>query len=436
MSKKICVVGGGISGLSAAYFALKRGYAVELYESSDILGGLAASFSFGPIDIEKFYHFICGGDKKLISLAGELSIQDRLRFRPTKTAYYYNGKYFPFSTPVDLLRFTPISFLSRLRFGFHTAYSKVNTKWHHLDEIPAKEWLVRSIGEQAYQVLWHTLLMEKFGDFHDQISASWIWHRIHRVASSRKGIFAKEQMGYFEGGSQTLIDTIHKKITEMGGMIHLNQKVDAIKKSDNRLCVQTDTSTSNPFDRVVLAIPSPIAARLIGNMDATFSKQLSAIHFFGVICGIFRLQEKISDAFWLNINDPNISANGLIEYTNLNPLKSISPHKIIYMPIYLPEDDRRFSEKDSVLKSEFFASLKKLKPSLHDESIVDFRIFKAPYAQPICTVPFKDKIPPVKTPAEEVYLLDSTQVYPSDRSLNAMITLAEDMVKQHFPAQN
>jgi protoporphyrinogen oxidase len=436
MSQKICVVGGGISGLSAVYYALKRGYAADLYESTDQLGGLASSFSFGPVDIEKFYHFICGGDRKLISLAAELDIQEALRFRPTNTAYYYNGKYYRFSTPIDLLKFTPISFLSRLRFGIHTAYSKLNTKWHHLDEVPAREWLVKSIGEKAYQVLWHTLLMEKFGDFHDQISASWIWHRIHRVASSRKGIFAKERMVYFEGGSQTLINALHKKITDMGGQIHLNKSVEAVVKNDDRLCVQLDGSASCAFDRIVLAVPSPIAAGLIGALDGTFSKQLTAIPFFGVICGVFRLQEKMTDAFWLNINDSTVAANGLIEYTNLNPLDSISPHKIIYMPIYLPEDDRRFGVDDEDLKSELFTSLKKIKPNLQDSSVVDFRIFKAPYAQPICTVPFRDRIPPVKTPIEGVYLLDSTQVYPSDRSLNAMIILAEEMIEKYFPTQN
>jgi hypothetical protein len=51
-------------------------------------------------------------------------------------------------------------------------------------------------------------------------------------------------------------------------------------------------------------------------------------------------------------------------------------------------------------------------------------------------VPFREKIPPVKTPVEGIYLLDSTQVYPSDRSLNAMITLAEDMIEKHFLSQN
>jgi protoporphyrinogen oxidase len=53
LRNKVCVIGGGISGLSAAYFLLKKGYNVDLYESSDRLGGLAANFDFDGITIEK-----------------------------------------------------------------------------------------------------------------------------------------------------------------------------------------------------------------------------------------------------------------------------------------------------------------------------------------------------------------------------------------------
>ena len=44
MVEKIAVLGGGISGLSAAYFALRKGYPVEIFEATNELGGLAASF--------------------------------------------------------------------------------------------------------------------------------------------------------------------------------------------------------------------------------------------------------------------------------------------------------------------------------------------------------------------------------------------------------
>ena len=135
---------------------------------------------------------------------------------------------------------------------------------------------------------------------------------------------------------------------------------------------------------------------------------------------------------WININDSRIPANGLIEYTNLNPLENIKPDKIVYIPFYLPVSDGRYLASESTLKEEFYKMLKLIRPDLSHDFCADSRIFRSPYAQAICTSGFKERIPPVKTSIDHVFMLDSTQIYPSDRSLNAMITLAEDMVKKYF----
>jgi protoporphyrinogen oxidase len=432
LHKKIIIIGGGISGLASAYFLAKNSNEVELFESSDQLGGLAASFDFGGLFIEKFYHFICGGDEKLIEFATELGLGDKIRWQPTKTASYYHGKIYPFSTPWDLLRFTPLPLLSRFRVGFHTAYAKMKKSWEQLDAIPAKEWLMKSLGQRAYHAIWHPLLKDKFGENYEQISAAWVWHRIHRVASSRKSILSKEKMGFFEGGSHTLIDVVSKKIQEMGGTIHLNRKAERIEKRRDGFRIFTNSNMSHDCDRIILAVPLPIAAELIKNCDVDFWRKLSSIKFFGVICGIFRLKENISQAFWLNINDPRIPSNGLIEYSNLNPLESINPDKIVYMPFYMSLDDARFSEDESRLKKEFWDILKIIKPGISDNILVDYRVFKAPYAQAICPVDFLGNIPPVKAPADDIFLLDSTQLYPSDRTLTGLIGLAENMANHYF----
>jgi len=432
LCKRIGIIGGGISGLSSAYFLLKQNYRVDIFESSDQLGGLASSFDFGNLVIEKYYHFICGGDEKLIEFASELGIDKKLRFRPTTTAFYYNGRYFPFGTPLNLLTFSPISFLSRIRFGFNIASSKTRKKWEQLDHISAKDWLIRAIGEKAYYVIWDPLLKVKFGEYYDQISASWIWHRIHRVAASRKGIFSKEKMGYFEGGSHTLIEAMSKKIQEMGGNIHLNCKAMRIEKNSYGIRVFFDSDQYEDFNRAVLAIPLPIASKITTHLDSKFSEQLSSIKFIGVVCGIFRLADKVSDAFWLNINDSRILSNGIIEYTNLNPLEKIKSDRIVYVPFYLPPGDRLFNEDRNTLKKEFFEILKIIRPELKADCLLDFCVFRSNYAQAICTTAFKEKIPPIKTPVDHLFLLDSTQIYPSDRSLDAMIDLAEHMVIKYF----
>lgn len=432
MSKKIAVVGGGISGLSATYFALKKGFSVNLFESTDRLGGLAASFDFNGLTIEKYYHFICGGDHNLIEFANRLGIGNKIQFQPSNTALYYNGRYYPFSTPLDLVKFAPIPLSSRLRFGLNILYSKYTKEWEKLDKISGKEWLCQHIGENAYKVIWHPLLKIKFGNYYDQISAAWVWHRIHRVATSRKGPFSKERMGYFLGGSQALIDGAKNEIEQLGGRIHLNSKVQKITKTSHGFQLIQDSGEQSDFDRIVLAIPLPAAARIIKDLDPGYARNLSSVVFFGVVCGVFRLREKINDAFWLNINDSRIAANGLIEYTNLNPLEEISPDKIVYIPLYVPFEDEWFSMNTESLRDNFFEMLKIIKPDLTERAIVDFRVSKSPHAQAICTTGFKERVPSITTPIKNVFLLDSTQVYPSDRALSALIGLAEKMVEANF----
>jgi protoporphyrinogen oxidase len=239
-------------------------------------------------------------------------------------------------------------------------------------------------------------------------------------------------MGYLEGGSNTLISAITRQIEQLGGSIHLNSKVQKITKTNHSFKLILESGRHTCSDRIVLAVPLPVTAEIIKDLDPGFSLKLSSIVFYGILCGVFRLKEKVSDAFWLNINDSRIVANGLIEYTNLNPLEEISPHKIVYIPFYVPVDNEWFLMDEASLQYRFLAMLKILKPSLSKNSVVDFRVSKSPYAQAICTIGFKDKVPPVTTPVKNLFLLDSTQIYPSDRTLSALIGLAEKMVDDNF----
>ena len=58
-SKKVAVIGAGVMGLATAYYLSKSGYEVTVLESEKDIGGMAVSFDFDGIDIERFYHFTC-----------------------------------------------------------------------------------------------------------------------------------------------------------------------------------------------------------------------------------------------------------------------------------------------------------------------------------------------------------------------------------------
>jgi len=131
--KRIIIIGGGISGLTAAWELTRRGREVVLLERRDVLGGLARSAPLNGKPLEVYYHFICGGDRHLVELVNELGLADRLHWRPGRTSYFVNGRLYPFTTPLDLLRFSPLSLTSRLRFGLHALRCRRMTDWQSLE---------------------------------------------------------------------------------------------------------------------------------------------------------------------------------------------------------------------------------------------------------------------------------------------------------------
>ncbi|MBZ0308096.1 MAG: FAD-dependent oxidoreductase, partial [Anaerolineae bacterium] len=169
------VIGGGLAGLAAAYDLSRTGEKVTVLESAARFGGLASTIPIEGIHIERFYHFICRADHDLMQLIDELKLNSHLHWEISLTQFFYNGYLYQFSRPHHLLTFKPVPPLQRLRFGLHVLASRLRKNWNELDKIPARSWLMDKVGKEAYYVIWHPLLGVKFGDYHDKISAAWIW---------------------------------------------------------------------------------------------------------------------------------------------------------------------------------------------------------------------------------------------------------------------
>ena len=90
-SRRIAIVGGGVTGLTAAY-DLTRGAApgarpeVTIYEHSTQLGGLAGGFrgrTTWEWPLEHFYHHLFLSDKAMLKLLDEIGFRQALKtYRP------------------------------------------------------------------------------------------------------------------------------------------------------------------------------------------------------------------------------------------------------------------------------------------------------------------------------------------------------------------
>jgi protoporphyrinogen oxidase len=422
--KTAIVIGAGVTSLVAAYELTKRGFQVTVIESSDRPGGLAGSFFLEQTPAEKYYHFICRGDDALVDLIHELGIESQLHWRPASTSFFIQGRMFRFNTPIDLLKFSPVPFSQRLRFGANVFISQHRKHWRGLDKVSAKEWLVDHVGPEAYAAIWDPLLRIKFGPFQDEISAAWIWHRIHRVSRSRDGLFGANWYGYLETGCFTLVESLKSRLEASDSFQLLtdcpvtrivvnNSKVDGVTLASSDKFMEADF--------VVSTVALPILQELI-SFRGEYGEQLRQIEYLNIVCMLMQLERPLSDQFWTNVNDPRIAFNGIIELTNLNPRADLNGH-LVYIPFYIHENDPRWSFGDEQLYEEYSEALRLIYPHFNDNLVKHWLVSRDRYAQAICRVNFLKIMPGHETPVKNLFVTDSSQYYPEDRTISASVRL-------------
>jgi len=422
--KKSAVIGGGPMGLACAYQLALNGEKVDLYEADDRLGGMSAHFDFNGLSIERFYHFICKEDFDLFKLLKELDLESSLKWHTTKMGYYYDGQLYEWGNPFALLKFPKLSFVSKMRYGIHMFLSTKRTNWKALEGIDAVSWIKNAEGEKTYNVLWKKLFAQKFYEYTSNLSAPWIWARIRRVGRSRKSIF-EEQMGYLEGGSETLLNALKEKLEQLDVTIHLNSPIEKVAHKDNKLQGLMLNGEFNAFDKVYSTVPLPFVTKIIDNLPEEHQKKYASINNIGCVCLIFKMKQSVTENFWLNVNDDSMEIPGIIEYSNLNN----SHEHITYVPFYMPQTHVKYNRDDQDFINESKAYLFKINPALTEDDIIDVNVSRYGFAQPICPPNFMDDLPPIKSDIEGVYIADTSYYYPEDRSITESVGLGRKMAQ-------
>ena len=427
--RHVAIVGAGVAGLTAAYELTKAGCAVSVLEQRDEIGGLARSMALGGAPLERYFHFVCGGDEFLKQMADELGLAGRLHWVQADTSYYVAGRLHPFTTPLDILRFSPISLLSRLRFGLHGARARGFTDWKQIEHLTAQEWLIAAVGQQAYETIWKPLLHMKFGGELETVSAPWIWHRMHRVITSRESLLRPERFGYFEGGTLTLLSALAERISDAGGQLHLGRPVRSLLERDGRIAgIRTDEGDLEA-DVVISTAPLPALSPLLPESAEAYRQGLDAVSFLGVVCLLVRLRENVTSSFWVNVNDPRAPFQGFVEYSNLNPWREIGGSEVLYIPLYMPREDPRFTQPDADLAEELLEGLETLFPHFDRSQVVEWVVTRDLHAQALCPPHFSEHVPSIASPVPGLFITDSTQLYPADRNVSGMIGLARQAAR-------
>jgi len=413
-------------GLAAAFHAIKAGHAVEVLEAAPEPGGMAAHFDLAGLSIERFYHFVCKSDLPTMELMQELGIRDQLRWKTTSMGIFTRGRLHDWGTPVALLKFNEISLISRLRYGLFAFISVRRDRWDAIERESARSWITRWCGAEVYDRLWRPLFALKFYQYADDVSAAWIWTRIRRIGRSRRSM-TQEELGYIEGGSQTLVNALCSAILARGGRISTSCAAQKVLVEGGRVIGVLTSKGVVQADAVISTVPTPLVSAMVPDLPADWKARYDSIINMGVCCLVFKLKRSVSPHFWVNISEPDIAIPGIIEFSNL---RTVGGESVVYVPYYMPNDNAKFSWTDEKLLEEAFACLRRINPALTQEDVIATHVARLRHAQPVCEPGFAAKLPPVQTPIEGLQIADTCFYYPEDRGISESVQLGQKMASQ------
>jgi protoporphyrinogen oxidase len=416
--KHVVIIGAGFTGLAAALDLLDRGYRVTVIEKDKDPGGLAGSFWVGGQRLEKFYHHWFLSDTYISDLVARVGRKDWIISRETCTGMYYAHKLFRLSTPKNVLQFRPLSLLNRIRLGHVVLAARRVKHWRLLEEKTAKEWLLENCGEQVYRVVWEPLLIGKFGEFADEVSAVWFWNKLKLRGGSRND-GGKEVLAYYKGGFAALADQSVEAIRNKGGVVEFERAASGLRVESGKA---VGIETARGFvaaDAVLMTIPLPLIANLLEpHLPESYIAGLRKIRYLSNICVVLELTHSLSSIYWMNVNDPSFPFVAVIEHTNFEPTSSYEGRHIVYLSKYLPSSSTLYRASNEEVTEIALRALESMFPDFERNWVSGSRIWRADYSQPIIERHYSELIPEVKAPIDNVFISTMAQVYPEDRGTN------------------
>ena len=428
---RMAIIGGGLAGLTAAYDLLRttqRPVTITIYEAGAQLGGLAAGFKGRTTwdwPLEHFYHHLFTNDDAILGLTRELGMGDRLQTHRPTTVIHYQGRNYPFDSPLRLLLFPGLRLVDRLRMGVVLAYLKYHPRppWQQFDKLLADQWLQRWIGEAGYDVIWRPMLQGKFGAHYQAVNLAWFWARIYKRTPS---------LVYYTGGFQAFVDGLAAQLQGDNVTLQTGVAVERITRTaEGRWQVTAAGQTPTEHDIVLSTVSPSLMQRLAPDLPPAYLAQLGALKSMGAVVLTVALDRKLMEnTYWVNLpKKDGFPFLALVEHTNMIDPSHYGGDHLLYLGDYLDPDHRYFTMSVDELLAEFTPHLAKFNPAFQPSWITGAWVHKAKYAQPVPPVGYLEMIPDIRTPLPGLYFASMSQVYPWDRGTNYAVDLGRKVAK-------
>ncbi len=425
-NRGVAVIGGGVLGMYLAYKLRNEGKEVTIFEAASHSGGLASGDEIGSYTWDRFYHVILMSDLNTRGLLEDLGIADKLNWGTTRTGFFVGGELYSMSDTLEFLRFPPLSLIDKLRLGATIFFAARIRNWRRLEKVLAVDWLTRWSGKRVVEKIWMPLLRCKLGDNARTASAAFIWSTIARMYAARRSGIKKEMFGYVEGGYDVILRALQERLDEIGVKTVFNARVGGIVDSSDGATVNWNESEARNFDDVVLTVPTPVVAKMCGQMPDAEVERLNGVTYQGIACASLLLKKPLGPYYVTNITDDWVPFTGVIEMTALVDRENFGGNALVYLPCYLTQEDDFWNKTDDEIEELFVSTLDRMYPEFERSDVLVFKVARARNVLAVSTLNYSETyLPPVRTSLGHVFTVNSAQIANGTLNVNETLGIAD-----------
>ena len=414
------IIGAGIGGMAAAWDLVKAGHSVTIFESTPIVGGLAAGFQEPGWDtsVERFYHHWFASDSSILGLMEELGLRQKVVFRRPFTVMYHQGKFYPLDSILKALTFPGYGgFFGMVRFGLITVYLRYLADWKSLEKYTAHEWMSKAYGPSLYATMWEPMLQGKFGPHYKEVTMAWFWARLKTRTTT---------LGTYQGGFQAFADQFAEILRQQGVQIRLNAAIQEIQPGPQGKVTLQLADGAVQFDQALVTTSPGLLAKLAPQLPPAYLSGLLGLKNMGAVVLVLSLKHQLSQEgyYWYSLpKSAGYPFLALVEHTNFVPAEHFGGEHIVYVGDYLDLDHEYFKLSQEELLERFLPHLAKFNPAFKPDWINKTWLFRTTYAQPIPLANHSQNIPAIQTPIPGLFFASMSQVYPWDRGTNFAVQI-------------
>jgi protoporphyrinogen oxidase len=402
----VLILGGGFAGLAAARRLGKAGVRSTILEGSPRTGGLAGCVTVGGVTVEKFYHHFKPEDRDVVALIEEMGLGGDLRWADTRMGFYIDGRFHAFSTPLDLLRFSPLPFADRVRFALGTLRAK-RIDGKTLDGLNAEEWALSNWNRNIYERMLKPMLLNKFGIPPAEISAGFLQGRIKGLSSAKSDVRKGEKLSILRNGLDNLARRVEEDIRGTTD-IRVSTPVERIESTGGGFRVWSGRDCFEAAT-VINTLPLNVFEAIPRNFEFE-----SGIAHQSVVCAVFAVREKLTPIYWLNVLDPDITFRVLVNQSRIDDY----PHTIIYCGNYLKGGHPLFAKPTEEILGLYERDLRKMFGKV---TVIDRQLSRTRSATPVFDKNFAPKLARLDSAVPGMIFAGHVKVYPYSRTVSNVL---------------